>query len=400
MRAHALRFALTSIGISWGAWMLIVLLAISVGFDRHYRREIQEVGPRIVWLFPGVVLKERVGERGARAVELEAEDAGRIASLAGVERAATNTALFSAVVRAGRKTKLFTVYGVAPETQAIRRFEPAFGRFVTATDVAAGARVAFVGADVATRLFGRADVVGETIQIESLAFRVIGVARGKGDQIVNMGGRDDQSVLIPHTTLTRWFTHEEPPKALVFEPRSHAESRAAIARVREVLGLQHRFDPSVETAVSFVNIGDVLVIVETIGAALRVFLVGAGLVTMAVGAVGVMNIMLVVVGERRQEIGLRKAIGARRRDVFVQFLAESASVCLAAGALGIALGVLSVRAIVRSLGPDPTGLAPPELDLGLTLGVTALLVVTGIAAGLLPAVRAAAVPPADALRSS
>jgi putative ABC transport system permease protein len=400
LRAHAFRFALTSLGVSWGTLMLVYLTASVTGIDRHFSREIEEVGPRIVWAFPGVVIKDKVGERGARPVELEVEDAERLASLLSVEHSAPNIAVWSSVVRGAGRTRLFTVYGVAAESAQIRRLEPEHGRFLSAHEVESGARVAFLGHEVAQRLFGRADVVGETLQVEALRLRVVGVARAKGDQLVNMGGQDDKALYLPYTTVQRWFDQEKRLEVVVFAPRSAPESGAAIAQVRALTGLHHRFDPGLDTALSFVDIQEVLGIVRGIGFGLRIFLFAAGGITILVGAVGVMNIMLVVAAERRREIGLRKAVGARDRDVFVQFLAESLAVCVLSGGLGAALGALAVSgmaALVRARGSSFT--SPPELSLLGIVGIAAILALVGVAAGLLPALRAARVEPAESLRA-
>ena len=359
LRAHALRFALTSLGIVWGVFLLVFLTGLMEGIDGHFTRELEEVGPRLVLAWPGAVLKSRVGERGARPVELEAEDVERIGEIPAIEAVAPDLSLWSQIVRAGPRTKLFTVNGVSPGSASIRNLAPREGRFFTPLDVERSARVAYLGAVTAERLFPRGDVIGETVQIESVRFRVIGVNQPKADQMVGVNGWDDWTVFVPYTTAQRWLLKHDRIEEIAFAPTTREGSWDAITRVREVVGLHHDFPPDLDTALSFFNVHEILQILHVLMTGFRVFLVSAGVITLIVGAIGVMNIMLVVVGERTAEIGLRKAVGASNRAIFAQFLAESGAVCGLSALLGALLGMGFVRLAAALAPPDGPFASPP-----------------------------------------
>jgi putative ABC transport system permease protein len=204
--------------------------------------------------------------------------------------------------------------------------------------------VAYLGAVAARRLFGGRPPLGRTIQIESIRFRVIGVGEAKGTQMIGVNGWDDWGVFVPYTTAQRWLIQHGRIDEIAFAPLTRQGSWAAIRGVRELVGLHHHFPPALDTALSFFNVHEILRIVHRLFFAFRIFLVTAGVITLIVGGVGVMNIMLVVVAERTGEIGLRKAVGASRRAIFLQFLAEAVAVCSLSGLLGALLGVGFTRA--------------------------------------------------------
>jgi putative ABC transport system permease protein len=399
LRAHALRFGLTSLGILWGAFMLTYLSASMEGTSRHFTDQLETTGPKIVIAWPGNILKNRVGERGARSIELENDDVTRIEGIGRIESASQNLHLYSQIVRAGRRTKLLNVTGASPATASIRNFEVAEGRFLSPTDVDRKARVAFLGEVAASRLFGNEPAVGRTLQIESVRFRVVGIAVPKGDQLIGIDGKDDHAVLIPYTAAQRWLLRSDQVEQIVFAPVTREESWAAIRNAREVLGLHHHFHPDADTAMSFFNVHEVMQIIHTLFFGLRIFLVSAGVITLLVGAVGVMNIMLVVVGERTSEIGLRKAVGGSNRAIFVQFLAEAAAVCGLSGLLGSALGVGFVQLMAKHVPEDGALSSMPILEPVTVVVIVNALVAVGIVAGVVPAVRAARVAPAEALRA-
>ncbi len=398
LRAHALRFTLTSLGILWGTFMLSYLSASMVGLDQHYQRQLINTGPRLIYVFPGVILKDRVGARGARAVKLENDDIGHIDGLEIVERAAPNLWLGSRVVRGDRTTKLLWTFGVSASTIRIRNFQAEAGRVITPTDVDSTARVVFLGHGAKKRLFGRAPALGKTLHIDSIRFRVVGVAEKKGAQLMNTNFLDDDHILIPYTSAQRWFTRSENHDVLLFDPKTPEQSWTAMDRVRELLALVHDFEPDDEGAVDFSSVQEALQLLELVMGGLRIFLIAAGVVTLLVGAIGVMNIMLVVVGERTREIGLRKAIGASSTSVFTEFLAEALAMTTLAGGLGTLFGWLAVLAR-RANAPQDGSIPLPVFD-GSTVSVIAVsLVVVGVVAAVVPAFRASRIDPAVSLRS-
>ena len=253
LRAHALRFVLTGLGIVWGAFMLTFLTATMEGINDHFIRELEEAGPKFVIVFPGAVLKNRVGERGARRVEIENEDVERLLALDSIEDASHDMNLWSQIIRAGRRTKLFNVNAIGFEAARIRNLVPEEGRFLSPLDIDRGARVAYLGAVARERLFGAGPAVGSRIQIESVAFRVVGVNEAKDDQMMGINGWDDWSVFIPYTTAQRWLLRSDVVTKMTFAPVTREGSWEAIRHTRQLLGLHHGFHPDLDTAVSFFN---------------------------------------------------------------------------------------------------------------------------------------------------
>jgi putative ABC transport system permease protein len=397
--AHRMRFGLTALGIAWGALMLTFLSSSMLGFEAHFIAEFEEMGPKIVMMGRGTILKERGGERGARQIDLEAKHIDRLERLAKIEHASPEIPIWSMPVRAGRRSKLLRLAGLDSDGDLIRNIQIERGRYLSPTDIERVARVAVLGPEAARRLFDHADPIGQRIVIDGYRFRVVGITTAKGDQLMNTGDPDDLKVIVPYTTAQRWLTKTDDLEEFSFAPTTKQESWNAIERVRELTALREGYDPRIESAMWSFNIQEPLSLIRTLFLGIRIFMMGAGLVTLLVGAVGVMNIMLVVVGERRQEIGVRKAVGARSFDIFIQFLAEATAVATASGLLGASLGVALVQGMAALIPDGSSFQSPPLLDPATAIVLTLALVAVGIISGLIPAIRASQVPPVEALRA-
>jgi putative ABC transport system permease protein len=398
---HWRRVLLSSSGIIWGVALFVALSAAGQAMAVHYRAKMEAIGPKVIYMFGGSVARQGEGARTARKVKLDLKDPPRLPGSPEIERAEPEVRAGPRVVKGGGHIKVVWTFGVGAGAETIRNFKVARGRFISRNDVATHARVLVLGAKVEERLFGHRSAVGEMVRLEGYPFRVIGVSILKGEQMVNMGPRDDEQVLMPISTAQRLFTLSDKIDYVIYEPRTREEGAESIGRVRMLIGRHHSFKPTDDEALAFFNVGDIVVMMDAMGLALNIFLSACGLVTLAIGAIGIMNIMLVSVTERTLEIGLRKALGATNRLLFVQLICETLAITIAAGIAGDMVGGILIRAmqIMRNSSARAQFLMPevvfsPRVAILSTLAFVAV----GLLASLLPAIRAVRIDPAIALR--
>jgi putative ABC transport system permease protein len=285
----------------------------------------------------------------------------------------------------------------------MRSETPGSGRFIDAEDVRLERRSVFIGSEVAIKLFGNTPPVGQTVRINGITFTVVGVLKEK-IQLSNYNRPDKQSVFIPYTTAGRMWNTEY-LGTLVFEAMDPTLSARTTRQVREVLGKRLRFNAADDRALRIFGSAELQKITEGIVLGLKLVLTFIGVLTLAIGGVGVMNIMFVSVNERTREIGLRKALGARRSAILTQFLFEGLATTFAGGILGVALSYVLVwlaspRPFLSEILDDPTHAGDIYLVLSFELLFicTAILTVVGLISSLVPALRASRLDPIEALR--
>ncbi len=399
MRHNRRRTALTMLGMAWGIATVVMLLAYGDGFGRACANIFANFGNKLVIVVPGRTSMQAGGQKSGVPVRFTRED---------VDTLATNLPQITHITpEVGKQanvqydTRIFSWYvtGEDPVAESVRSLGIDQGRFYNPEDQIQRARVAVLGSEAKEKLFSGRNVLGERIRLDGLSFEVIGVLKAKMQE-----GNDDinRVVYIPFTTMSDltdthyinsiWFTYETP----AYEPLEQS--------VRSILAVPHKINQADHQAIRVFNLMMQVHQFEIITMGLKILMGFIGTLTLGIGGVGLMNIMLVSVTQRTREIGVQKALGAQRRYILTQFLAEALTITFIGGVLGVILAYTVALSVGRLTLYSAFGKNNDAGDIrlmiapGTLIASTIILGAVGLVSGMIPALRASRLDPIEALR--
>jgi putative ABC transport system permease protein len=400
LAANKLRAALTMLGIIIGVAAVIALLSVGQGVERYVTAQFQGIGSNLLFVFPGGPEEQDGPPSGTNRDQpltnqdgLALGDSFFVPSAQGVAL----EYLGFASVEYSRETMNVQVSGVSPNYQQVRQFFVDEGEFITEADDRSVARVAVIGQTVVRTLFPEGDFpLGQTIKINQVPFKVAGVLEPQGGSLF---GDLDAIVLVPLSTAQQRLFNARGPdgryglSVVYVQARSAEAMETAAQEVTAVLRERHKIQFRDEDDFTIVTQNDLISAFGEVTGVLTIFLGAIAGISLLVGGIGIMNIMLVSVTERTREIGLRKAVGARRRDILSQFLIEAVTLSLLGGLIGIVIGAIGSQ-LIASFQPD----LPVAVTADSVLLATGFSAAIGLFFGMYPAIRASALSPIDALR--
>ncbi|MGA8703945.1 MAG: ABC transporter permease [Candidatus Sulfotelmatobacter sp.] len=399
MQYNRRRTTLTMLGMAWGIATVVMLLSYGNGFGQACANIFANFGTKLMIMVPGRSSMQAGGQKAGVPVRFTLDDVDTLSTNIPQIAQITPEADKQANIQYETRTFTFNVTGNYPNVFSIRALKLALGRFYNAQDEIQHARVAVIGSEAKEKLFSGRNALGERIRIDGLSVEVVGILSPKmqaGDDNVN------RVIYVPFTTMSDvkdthyldsiWFNYETPG----YEDLEHS--------VRSVMAIEHKFNPTDRRAMFVFNLMEQVHQFEMITLGLKILLGFIGTLTLGIGGVGLMNIMLVSVTQRTREIGVEKALGARRRHILLQFLAESLTITFIGGVLGVILAygvslsvgrltLYSAMAKNAEAGDVRLVIAPSTL-----IVATLILAAVGLVSGMVPAVRASRLDPIEALR--